>query len=259
MPFHKTLLSLGATALAGPGAGAATRLLLNGGGNGDLIERKRVKFAGIREKEAARGVVPRTETARISQTTIAERAVGTALKFGGEILGGGGGTTMVEKRLVNVGGKKRGIIDDSACPSGTIPDPRGSDFCVSPESAFGQGRGARFVGVGDAVMGRYGAALEPGVMVVNRSICLRGMQLGDDGLCYNKGQISNKQRLWPKGRRPLLSGGDMRAISIAARAGKRLEGATKRLQGIGLMKKPGAHRRALPAHQHAKQIAAVSV
>jgi len=92
--------------------------------------------------------------------------------------------------------------------------------------------------VGDAVMGQYGAGLEPGSRIVDRAICLRGMVLGNDGICYNKSQVRNADRMWPRGRRPLLTGGDMRAISTAARAGRRLEGATKRLQKIGLMKKP---------------------
>jgi len=100
-------------------------------------------------------------------------------------------------------------------------------------------------------MGRYGAALEPGSQMIDRAICLRGMQLGDDGLCYNKSQITNKQRMWPAGRKPLLTGGDMRAISIAARAGKRLEGATKRLQRMGMMKK-AAPRRIGRGHAHVK-------
>jgi len=104
--------------------------------------------------------------------------------------------------------------------------------------------------VGEATMGRYGSALVPGNHVVNRAVCLRGMLLGNDGLCYNKGQISNKERAWPRGRRPLLTGGDMRAISTAARAGRRLEGATKRLQKIGLMKKPSSRRRIGPGTRH---------
>jgi len=120
--------------------------------------------------------------------------------------------------------------------------------CRTPTS--GEFGGEQF-GVGAAVMGRYGAALEPGSQIIDRAICLRGMQLGDDGLCYNKSQISNKQRMWPAGRRPLLSGGDMRAITIAARAGKRLEGASKRLQRLGMMKKPASSRGARP-HAHAK-------
>jgi len=140
--------------------------------------------------------------------------------------------------------------------------------CVFPDSDFGRrclqetGAGERFPRgggqVGEAVMGRFGAGLHPGVENIQRSVCLTGMILGEDGLCYNKGQISNSQRMWPRGRRPLLTGGDMRAISIAARAGRRVEATTKRLQGLGMIKKP-ASRRALPRHQHAKEIAAVSV
>jgi len=103
--------------------------------------------------------------------------------------------------------------------------------------------------IGDTVMGQYGAGELPGNHVINRAVCRRGMLLGTDGVCYNRSQISNKERLWPRGRRPLLTGGDMRAISTAARAGRRLEGATKRLQKIGLMKKParGVSRRQIAA------------
>ncbi len=78
-------------------------------------------------------------------------------------------------------------------------------------------------------------------MVIDRAVCLKGMQLGNDGLCYNKSQISNKQRMWPAGRRPLLTGGEMRAVSIANRAARRLELTTKRLQRMGMMKKPVRH------------------
>jgi len=91
------------------------------------------------------------------------------------------------------------------------------------------------VPVGDAVMGRFGAGLVPGSRIVDRAVCLRGMVLGMDGICYD--HIANRDRMWPKGRAPLLTGGQMRAISIAATAGRRLERTTKRLQKIGLMKK----------------------
>ncbi len=107
-------------------------------------------------------------------------------------------------------------------------------------------------------MGRYGAALEPGVMMIERSVCLRGMTLGDDGLCYNKGAITNKQRQWPRGRRPLLTGGDMRAIGIAARAGSKLDRTTKRLRSLGMMKALPKGRGTAP-HAHAKPVTAVSV
>ena len=92
--------------------------------------------------------------------------------------------------------------------------------------------------VGNAVMGRYGAALTPGSRIIDRAVCLRGMVLGDDGVCYNRSQIKNSERMWPRGRRPLLSGGDMRAISIASRAASRLTRTAQRLQEIGLIQKP---------------------
>jgi len=106
--------------------------------------------------------------------------------------------------------------------------------------------------IGEVVMGRYGAGEMPGNMVVNRAICRPGMVVGDDGVCYNKSQIRNSQREWPRGRRPLLTGGDMRAISVASRAGKRLERTTKRLQKIGLMKKAAPRRISAAAVHHAK-------
>jgi len=161
-----------------------------------------------------------------------------------------------------------GFTDDQApCPTGTVAC-KGN--CVSPQSDFGKrclgiptnggtttARNGRFP-AGDAVMGQFGAALEPSVMMVERRVCRPGMQLGMDGLCYNKGAITNKQREWPRGRRPLLTGGDMRAIGVAARAGAKLDRTTKRLRGLGMMKKLPAPRKA-PAHQHAKLLPAVSV
>jgi len=93
------------------------------------------------------------------------------------------------------------------------------------------------------VMGRYGAALQPGSKIIDRAVCLRGMVVADDGLCYNRSQIKNSERMWPRGRRPLLTGGDMRAISIASRAADRLTRTAVRLQDIGLIKKPVARKR----------------
>ena len=107
--------------------------------------------------------------------------------------------------------------------------------------------------IGESVMGQYGAALVPGSMPVDRAVCPRGAVLANDGLCYNKSQISNKQRMWPAGRKPLLTGGDLRAISVAARAGRRMELATKRLQKMGMMKKP-TRRTRVPAGHRARLV-----
>ena len=99
---------------------------------------------------------------------------------------------------------------------------------------------------GEAVMGQFGAGLVPNSETVQRTNCnfpgVRGMVLGADGYCYNKSQISNKERMWPKGRRPLLTGGDMGAISKAARAAKRLQATQGRLQKMGMLKKPARPR-----------------
>lgn len=105
---------------------------------------------------------------------------------------------------------------------------------------------------GGAVMGRYGAGLEPVEERRSVSTCLPGMVLGDDGICYNRGQVPNKRRMWPKGRKPLLTGGEMNAITIAARAARRVKATTKKLQALGLLDRPRARPRALarPAAQH---------
>lgn len=157
---------------------------------------------------------------RPSGTSAGEKQFGQHVKFPELAFGGGGGGRsgcILPWRPDPVTGECTIFVGDRPGPNGGIP-------------------------VGDAVMGQYGAGLTPGVMNIRRSVCVRGMQLGNDGLCYNRTQISNKQRMWPKGRRPLLTGGDMRAISIASRAGKRLERTTKRLQTMGMMKKPAPRR-----------------
>ena len=138
------------------------------------------------------------------------------------------------------------------CLPPLIRGPQG--LCIAPTSPLGAARL-----VGEAVMGKYGAALIPGSQIIDRAVCLVGMQLGDDGLCYNRGNITNKQRMWPAGRKPLLTGGEMNAIRTAARAGRRLAGATKRLQGLGMMPVAAPRRRKALPHAHAKPIAAVSV
>jgi len=105
---------------------------------------------------------------------------------------------------------------------------------------------------GEAVLGQFGAALEPGFRETSTAVCPPGTVLGIDRLCYNKGDIKNKERAWPRGRKPLLTGGEMRCISIAAGAAKRLERKTKQLQSLGMLKKPStSRRRALPSGHHA--------
>ncbi len=179
----------------------------------------------------SRPTLPETFTARPSLRGARGQELGRNLKFGG-------------------GARNMGVSRSLAVPSLPSFIPCVLPFRRDPDSGecrlfLGErvgpdGNGGGGVGgpPGEAVMGRYGAALVPGSRIIDRAECIRGMIVGDDGLCYNKSQIKNSERMWPKGRRPLLTGGDMAAISKAARAAGRLERTTKRLQKIGLMKKP---------------------
>jgi len=106
---------------------------------------------------------------------------------------------------------------------------------------------------GVPVMGRFGAGFEPSVFMTDTRRCGRGAVLGVDGICYNKRDLRNSERFWPRGRRPLLTGGEMRAISTASSAAKKLQRKQKQLEGLGLLKKSAPRtRRALPAGHRAE-------
>lgn len=95
---------------------------------------------------------------------------------------------------------------------------------------------------GAAVMGRFGAALAPDTEMRLHRECLPGMVLGNDDLCYNKRDITNRERKYPKGRAPLLTGGERNAITKASRAAKKIERTAKQLQKMGMLKKPSRGR-----------------
>jgi len=134
----------------------------------------------------------------------------------------------------------------------------GASFAIQqPDVTGAEGQLLPF---GEAVMGRFGAGLKPAVFSQQRRACPRGSVLGApeaDGssLCYNKRDISNRERAWPRGRRPLLTGGEMRAISTASAAAKKLQRKQKQLEQLGLLKKPAPRtRRALPAGHKAELV-----
>jgi len=187
-------------------------------------------------KRPARNVIPRSLTARTSTAGEAGKGLGRRIKFGG-------GSSLIRGIAGPASAAALGFQVGGDC---FIPGQRVDPVTGKCKFFFGEQTGPDDVPLqtgtglpgGDVVMGRYGAAEVPGQKIVNRAVCRPGMVVGDDGLCYNRTQIRNNQRQWPRGRRPLLTGGDMRAISVAARAGARLERTTKRLQKIGLMKKP---------------------
>jgi len=171
--------------------------------------------------------------------------LGELSRIGGSLLGGGGGAAP---RICPPGTPGCGPrqITPTACPPGTIWDPQGG-FCVSPRSPFGGRQLADQFG--DAEAGRFGAGLVPASVSGITRRCPRGAVLGLDGLCYNKRDLRNGDRMWPRGTRPLLTGGDMRCIRIAARASNKLRTKTKQLQRMGMLPKPTRRAvRALPGH-----------
>jgi len=120
------------------------------------------------------------------------------------------------------------------CSPGTVMSPSG--FCVAPTSSFGVSQLS-----GNAILGRFGPAMVPGSVLRDIATCDRGMVLGKDGLCYD--HLPNRDRLYPRGRRPLLTGGDMKAISRARRAGNRLATVKSDLVAIGMLKPAGTRKR----------------
>lgn len=149
----------------------------------------------------------------------------------------GGDWRSLTRQCVMPGGATQQVVPQIP-PQVPRPGPVGAIQRVLPGGFSG------FVDAdpGQAIMGQYGAGMAPTVIPTTRRDCtfggqVRGMILGTDGLCYNKGQISNKERFWPRGRRPLLTGGEMRAISIAARAASRVQRTTAKLESIGMLKK----------------------
>lgn len=124
-------------------------------------------------------------------------------------------------------GRARALIHAGGLASGAVPG--GAPFTGAP--------------AGNAVMGQFGAALQPFVEDRMVRTCLPGMVLGKDGLCYNRRDLSNKEREYPRGTKPLGTPGEMAALRKAASFGRRMETTVKRMQKIGVLKKPTKARR----------------
>lgn len=149
----------------------------------------------------------------------------------------------------------------SGCFPGFHKDPRTGRCVINVGGTtvtpgdFAPGGGPLFrptTDFGDAVMGQFGAGLEPATRSTETRVCPRGTVLGVDGICYNNRDIKNSERAWPRGRRPLLTGGEMRCISVAASAAKKLDRKKKQLESMGMLKKASPRRqKALPAGHHA--------
>lgn len=138
----------------------------------------------------------------------------------------------------------------AARSSGLLPTPRSG--CLIPgqriDPVTGEckfflgdevGRDRGIVEGGGVVMGRFGPAMIPDVSARGFR-CLAGMVLGRDDLCYNShgdNKISNRNRKWPRGRAPLLTGGEMNCITTASRVTGKIATKVKQLQDMGMMGK----------------------
>lgn len=130
------------------------------------------------------------------------------------------------------------------CPPGAFKLPTGQ--CFAPGDAFPGGAPMLFQSdeFGQAVIGRYGTALEPAQRpAAVRLRCPRGSVLGTDNLCYNKRDLRKGERKWPPGRKPLLTGGELNCITTARKAGRRLATKVNQLQEMGMLPKAKAPRR----------------
>jgi len=136
---------------------------------------------------------------------------------------------------------KRGNVRDAS--GRCVPRSRGVGAAIQ---RFVPGGASGLEGGGAAIMGQYGAAMIPEVDMRRTLVCLPGMVLGKDLNCYNKRDISNKEREWPRGTRPLGTPGEMAALRKAASFGRRMETTVKRMQKIGVLKKPSRGRRSQP-------------
>jgi len=121
----------------------------------------------------------------------------------------------------------------NVCPEPLVRDSDGQ--CRFPGSPADISVGGAMQG--EAVMGRYGAALTPDVEMRRHRGCLPGMVLGKDGLCYNRRDLKNSEREYPRGTRPLGTPGEMACLRKAASFGRRMETTVKRMQKIGVLKK----------------------
>jgi len=202
---------------------------------------------GPKGRKPARKTIPRSETARVSFGGEQGKQMGRNLKFPGALTRGENGRQFMFEDF----GPKPIVTENGGCPPPLIVNPRTGN-CIAPTSP----RGAELFAQ-QPIAGQFGAGFIPGSRIVDVATCGKKQVLGADGICYAKAGFNNKNRMWPKGRRPLLTGGDLNAIRIAAAAGKTVERTATRLRKMGMMKP--LPKRTTRAHAHARPVAAVSV
>lgn len=132
-------------------------------------------------------------------------------------------------------GSLGGAVEDPGpafeCPTPTVYDPV-TGQCMhpgSPADVTDPGGGIPWV----PVKGKYGVAESPMTERQLHRSCRNGMVLGKDDNCYHPQTLHKWERKWPRGPRPLLTGGEMAAIRKASTAVNKIKRTKKRLKRIG--------------------------
>lgn len=116
-----------------------------------------------------------------------------------------------------------------SCPTGYVQDPSTGQCLKTGVSGVlertipGGNTGTLSDVYGQAMMGRYGAALVPAQRASMTFKCPPGTVLGDDNLCYNKRDLRRDERKWRPAAKPLLSAGDAKVLRRAHAVERRLQ------------------------------------
>lgn len=141
----------------------------------------------------------------------------------------------------------------AGCPVGHIPGP--GNTCINLAAAGPGGVPMITQGGGGAVLGAFGVpAMVPDDVTTFKRVCLPGMVLGKDDLCYPKAVLPgrSKFRKWRRPVRPVISRRDTVAIRRSARAKERVAELAKEA-GLFVSKSPRrAAKKApvVPQHHH---------
>jgi len=175
----------------------------------------------------------------------------------GFITGGGGGRPSTRSGGQPVTRLAAGV----RCPQGQTKNSRG--VCATPSPGLVgmaqrlvRGGASGFEPAGPRFGANAGGAYEPMIEATSVRRCFPGDVLGRDGFCYARTAIKNSDRMYPKGRKPLGTPGELAALSKAASFGRRMETTVKRMQKIGVLKKPAPRKAPKqigpggPSHHH---------
>lgn len=130
--------------------------------------------------------------------------------------------------IPNPGGFVAPPASGGGCPG--LTSVRVGDRCVELTALPPGGRPAMTAAQGTPTLGFYGVGIVPVPTQQTKLRCPEGYVLGKDNVCYDS--LPKTKRKWNPGSRPLLTGGEMNAISKAARAAARLNSTQKRLKKV---------------------------